>query len=102
MTKLRTASLCFTDILAAAKAGHTAFSRSEKNQKVYFNISIWDNDEKNKYGQDVSIQLSPAKDTDAEKLYVGNGKKQEYTPNTSTNTPEAPVVPEGEGDDLPF
>lgn len=102
MSRLRTASLCLTDILSAAKAGHTAFSRSDKNQKVYFNVSIWDNDEKNKFGQDVSIQLSPKKDTDSERLYIGNGEKQEYTPAVTTNTPEAPVVPEGEGDDLPF
>jgi hypothetical protein len=102
MSRLRTASLCLTDILNAAKAGHTAFSRSDKNQKVYFKVSIWDNEEKNKFGQDVSIQLSPKKDTSSERLYIGNGEKQEYNPSETINTPEAPVIPENEGDDLPF
>lgn len=102
MSRLRTASLCFTDILEAAKAGHTAFSRSDKNQKVYFNIAIWDNEEKNKFGQDVSIQLSPKKDTPFERLYIGNGERQEYTPSITENTPEEPVIPEGTSDDLPF
>ena len=54
MSRLRTASLCLSDILEAAKAGHTAFSRSDKNEKVYFNIAIWDNEEVNKFGQNVS------------------------------------------------
>lgn len=102
MSRLRTASLCLTDILDAAKAGHTAFSRSDKNKKVYFNIAIWDNEEKNKYGQDVSIQLSPKKDTSFERLYVGNGEKQEYAQSVTENTPETPIIAEGAGDDLPF
>lgn len=104
MSRLRSASLCLTDILEAAKAGHSAFERSEKNKKLYFRVSIWDNEEKNKFGQDVSIQLNPKKDTDFERLYVGNGEKQDYTPApaVTTNSPETPIVAGNEEDDLPF
>lgn len=102
-TRLRTASLCLTDILEQAKKGHSAFSRSDKNDKVYFNVSIWDKVDDIKFGQDVSIQLNPAKDTDFEKTYIGNGKKHQYTPSQTQNTPENPVIPEGTNThDLPF
>jgi hypothetical protein len=94
--------MCLTDILALAKKGHSAFSRSEKNGKVYFQISIWDNDEKNKFGQDVSIQLNPKKDTSSERSYVGNGKIEEYKPTETINTPETPLIVEESTDDLPF
>lgn len=102
MSRLRTASLCLSDILEAAKAGHTAFSRSDKNEKVYFNIAIWDNEEVNKFGHNVSIQLNPKKDSSFERLYVGNGKIEPNKPSETINSPESPVLSETEGDDLPF
>ena len=102
MSRLRTASICLTDILEAAKVGHTAFSRSDKNEKVYFNIAIWDNEEVNKFGQNVSIQLSPKKDSSFERLYVGNGKIEPNKPSETINSPESPVLPQSAGDDLPF
>ena len=97
----RNVSFCFTDILEAAKKGHSGFSRSEKNGKVYFKATIWDKDEPNQYGQDVYATLNSAKDVQEDTVFVGNGKKQEIKKETY-NTPTAPIVPEGEGDDLPF
>lgn len=102
MARLRTASLCLSDILEAAKDGHSAFARSEKNQKVYFNIAIWDNEEKNQFGQNVSIQLSPKKDTPFERLYIGNGKTEEYKPAITDNSAENPILSANAGDDFPF
>jgi hypothetical protein len=103
MSKLRTASICFTDLMEAAKAGHTAFSRS-KNNKVYFNVAIWDNEQANQFGQNVSIQLSPKKDTESKALYIGNGTKKDnaiaekITPEASTKL----FSKSKSDDDLPF
>lgn len=100
--RLRTASLCYTDIVKYAKQGHPAFSRSTKNGKVYFNISIWDNEgDQVKFGNDVGIQLSPPKESEAERPYIGNGKKMPYQPNS---VPLAATTENSanDDDDLPF
>ena len=100
MSKLRTASICYTDLAEAAKSGHTAFSRA-KNGTVYFNVAIWDNDEVNKFGQDVSIALSPKKDTASERIYIGNGNKKENA-TSEKNTAETFLKSISTKDDLPF
>lgn len=76
MAKYIKASLCFTDLLEAAKAGHSAFSRSDKNKKVYFNLTVWINDEVDKFGNNAGFQLSSSKEKQEKegKIYVGNGK----------------------------
>lgn len=91
-------SLCLTEIVEKAKAGHSAFTRAA-NGKVYFNIIEWINSEPDKFGNTVSVQLSSKADKrDAEgKVYIGNLKpfeKQEPTPVASA---EVPAI-----DDLPF
>lgn len=90
MSKLLGGSLCLTDINANAKIGHSAFTKA-KNGKIYFNINIWLNDEADKYGNTVSIQLNSTKENrDAEgKIYIGNAKPVEA----------APPEPLGAGDD---
>jgi hypothetical protein len=100
MSKLRTASICYTDLAEAAKSGHTAFSRA-KNGKVYFNVAIWDNEEENKFGQNVSIQLSPKKDTESKPLYIGNGNKQEG-PSEKGKVFTSSTTKSKSDDDLPF
>lgn len=98
MSKLFTGSLCLTEILDKAKAGHSAFSKA-KNGKIYFNILQWHNDEPDNYGNDVSIQLNSTKDKQESegKIYIGNvkaAKAKEPTPVTA-----ADIVFD---DDLPF
>lgn len=120
-------SLNLTDLVAAAKAGHTSCSRSEKNGKVYANTTIWINEDADQDWKQVSVQLNSAKDKDAQdapivvqiggekakKIYVGQGKigkKKEPTPlqagaandldlggGPATFTPQTGPV-----DDLPF
>lgn len=77
MAQLRTGSLCFTDILAKAKEGHSAFSKA-KNGKIYFNVTVWHNEETDKYGNDSSIMLNSHKDKREYegKCYIGNLKMQ--------------------------
>jgi hypothetical protein len=81
-------SLNLTDLVAAYKAGHSAFTRHEKNGKVYVNTTIWINPDADADWKQVSVQLNSAKDKDAQdlpivrsiggekakKLYPGNGR----------------------------
>lgn len=100
MSTLLGGSLCLTDINANAKLGHSAFSKAD-NGKIYFNINIWLNDEKDKYGNTASIQLNSKKDLrDAEgKIYIGNAKPVE-----AAQPEPLPAGDEGlpDDDDLPF
>lgn len=91
-------------ILEKAKAKHSAFSKSEKNGHIYFNITQWINDEPNEFGQHSSLLLnSGSKEKQAEegKVYIGNAKKVEgggnSVPLDSKATEELP-----ETNDLPF
>lgn len=73
-------SICLTDLIEKAKQFHPAFSKSEKNGKVYVNITVWHNEQEDKYGNIMSIQLSEKKDQrqDGKAFYLGNLKKSEY------------------------
>lgn len=80
MAQFLTGSICFDDLVAALRAGHTAFSRSEKNGKVYIAIKEWVNDDPDQFGNHASILLNstktaPAEET-AKKIYLGNLKIQ--------------------------
>lgn len=72
-------SICVTDLMDMLKNKHSAFSKSNKNGKVYCNILIWQNDEEDKFGNNVSLQLSSSKDMrdKEEKVYIGNAKRLE-------------------------
>jgi len=101
MGKMITGSLCLTDILARAKEGHSAFSKGA-NGKIYFNVLQWENDERDKYGNDFSMQLNAAKDApEVERgLYIGNLKRVEAQgPSPIENADIADLPAE---DDLPF
>jgi len=96
MSTLYGGSICLTDLIEAAKAGHSSCTRSQ-NGKVYVNINIWLNDTADQYGNDVSLQLNSKKEQrEAEgKKYIGNAKKvQAATPVTA--------APDLELNDLPF
>ena len=81
MAQLRTGSLCLTDLNNKAKEGHSAFRKAD-NGKWYVNITVWHNEETDKYGNDSSIMLNSHKDKreDEGKVYVGNLKLQSSTP----------------------
>lgn len=90
-------SLCYDTIVEQAKKGHPAFSRAS-NGKVYFNINVWVNSEKDQNKNDGSVQLQLPKDSGLEKCYLGNFKKSEFK--------EPQPVQEGEigkeDNDLPY
>jgi hypothetical protein len=81
MSTFITGSMCLTTLIEKAKEGHSAFTKSAKNGKVYFNYAEWVNDEPNEHGHHSSIQLNSTKEKrDAEgKVYIGNGKKTDTT-----------------------
>jgi hypothetical protein len=91
-------SINFSELMEKAKACHSAFNVSEKNNKIYVNVTVWLNDAPDKYGNMISIQLSSAEEyREAEgKVYVGNAKIPK--PN------ERPLKPGDIAgiDDLPF
>lgn len=102
--QLLNGSLDLTMILEKAKAKHSAFSKSEKNGHIYFNITQWINDEPNEFGQHSSILLnSGSKEKQAEegKVYIGNAKKVEGGGNSVPIT-DATVAELPEIDSLPF
>ena len=123
MSQLLNGSLCLTDIIAKLTEGHSAFSKA-KNGKIYFNITQWINDEKDKYGNESSLLLNSTKEKkDAEgKFYIGHAKfaekqvaeapKQDDVSNTAKQfeaaanamaTGNAPAnVPDEVETDLPF
>lgn len=74
MAQFLTGSICLTDLIEQAKKKHSAFSKSERNQKIYANIKVWINDEKNQHGNIGSLQLNPKKDHEKENVYIGNLK----------------------------
>jgi hypothetical protein len=91
-------SLCLSDILEKAKAGHSAFSKAD-NGKIYFNTNVWLNDEKDKFGNVMSVQLQSKKDLQEKegKVYIGNLKESENKPLSINEASDLPTP-----DDLPF
>jgi hypothetical protein len=98
MSKLLYGSLDFTKLLELAKSGNKAFSRAE-NGKIYLNLNVWINDEKDKFGNDASMQTSFKDATKDEKVYFGNLKisEQQAPKPLEENNSDIP-----EPDDLPF
>lgn len=90
MSKLFSGYVCVSDLIDQAKKGHSAFTKSEKNGKVYANILIWENDEADKFSQTHAIQLNSTKEKkDAEgKIYIGNAKPIEQKPPTESDLPK--------------
>ena len=71
-------SIDITNISEQMKKGHSAFSRAD-NKHIYANIVCWFNDEKDKYGNRLAIQLSPTPEkaeTD-KNPYIGNCRLSE-------------------------
>lgn len=101
MSKLRVVSIDLTEITKLFNAGHSAFSKSDKNGHNYVSLAIWDKDELDKFKQDVSVKLNPVKDKkDAEgNNYVGNGRKIE-SGGSQQQTQAAPA--HSNEPDLPF
>lgn len=87
MSKSSNGSICLTTLIEQAKLGHSAFSKSEKNGRIYFNVTLWENDEADQYGNNFALQLNSteekkATDGGGKVVYLGNLKynKKKETP----------------------
>ena len=65
------ASICLDDLFTASKNGHSSITTA-KNGKKYANVVIWVNDKEDQFGKIGSIQLSQPKDSQEQKVYIGN------------------------------
>jgi hypothetical protein len=99
MSKLLYGSIDFTKLLELAKSSNKAFSRSEKNGRIYMSLNVWINEEKDQYGNDASLQTSFKDATKEDKFYFGNLKISDFTGNAELQE-NATDIPEP--DDLPF
>jgi hypothetical protein len=68
-------SIDFSKLMELAKAGDKAFSKSEKNGKIYLNIEVYVKDEVGQYGDKASIRTSFKGATKEEKHYFSNLKE---------------------------
>lgn len=66
-------SVCLTDLLEAAKKKHSAFSKG-KNGKIYVNVTVWLNENLDKFGNIMSLQVNPQQGSSDDKFYIGNCK----------------------------
>lgn len=108
-------SINLTLLIAEAKKKHSAFTKHD-NGNIYCNVTVWLNDNLDKFGNIMSIQLNPIKDRKEEdgKPYIGNCKmSQTNKPVSDRDTSDLDVDLEGrqpppiigksdEPDDLPF
>lgn len=93
MSQLLNASIDVTLLLEMINKGHSAANRGKQNGKVYVNVGIWVNDEPDRFGDHVSIQLQSHKDgkerdkkinppkkdgSPSDKCYIGRGKKADF------------------------
>lgn len=98
MSKLLYGSLCLTDLIEHAKTGHSAFTKAQ-NGKIYCSLNIWINDEKDKFGNDASLQINPAKESNHKKEYLGNFKFSEVKGSEPIKSNDVSNL---NADDLPF
>ena len=68
-------SLNITELLEQLQKKHSSFSKAD-NGKIYMNVTVWLNEEKDKYGNSMSIQANTKEgNTQESKFYLGNCKK---------------------------
>lgn len=72
----------------------------EKDGRKWLNITVWLNDEKDKYGNCASIQISAKKDEP--KIYIGNLKEYEAKPTPEATPSNANNQEQSDESDLPF
>ena len=71
-------SIDFSKLIEQAKAGHKAFSKSEKNGKIYLNVDVYVKDEVDQFGNIASIRGTFKGATKEDKFYFANLKESQY------------------------
>lgn len=80
-------SICVTDIVEFAHKKHSSYTKAD-NGKIYANVTVWLNDDVDKFGNIMSVQLNPKKDLREQdgSPYIGNMKEAEAKPITQKDT----------------
>lgn len=80
-------SICITDLFDLVNKKHSAVYKGD-NGKIYADTQIWLNDEVDKFGNVLSVQLNPKKDLIEKdgRPYIGNFKEAERKPISSRDT----------------
>ena len=71
-------SIDFSKLIEQAKAGHKAFSKSEKNGKIYLNVDVYVKDEVDQFGNIASIRGTFKGATKDDKFYFANLKESQF------------------------
>lgn len=97
MAKNYYGSIDLSLLLQAAKEGHSGFIKAGEKQHIYVSVTVWANDNPDKFGSIMSIVVNPKKDSTDKKFYIGNLKE-------GTGKIEIPVEAKDlpDEDDLPF
>ena len=90
-------SIDFSKLLEQAKAGSKAFTKSEKNGKIYLNIDVYVKDEVDQYGNIASIRGTFKGAEKENKFYFANLKESQNNGAAPVESNEIPSI-----DDLPF
>lgn len=99
MGKLFMGSINLSKLNANAKIAHSAFTRAGKDNDVFVNVTLWVNDEPDKFGNTMSVKLNPKQESGDEKVYFGNFKPSERK-DPEPIEQNASDIPDD--DDLPF
>jgi hypothetical protein len=96
-------SISLTELKKRLGQAHSAFIKTEKGN-IYANVTIWVNDEPDKYGNTVSISLQSTKEKreSEEKSYIGNAKLSTPKDPEGLKPDEASAHASEFLDDLPF
>lgn len=90
-------SIDFSKLLEQAKAGSKAFTKSEKNGRIYLNVDVFIKDEVDQYGNIASIRGTFKGAQKEDKFYFANLKESAPFVEQQPALNEIP-----ETDDLPF
>ena len=71
-------SIDFSKLIEQAKAGHKAFTKSEKNGKIYLNVDVYVKDEVDQFGNIASIRGTFKGATKEDKFYFANLKESQF------------------------
>ena len=71
-------SIDFSKLIEQAKAGHKAFTKSEKNGKIYLNVDVYVKDEVDQFGNIASIRGTFKGATREDKFYFANLKESQF------------------------
>lgn len=78
MGQLFYGSICLTDLIENAKKKHSAFTKGQ-NGKIYASVNVWLNDQVDKFGNIMSVQINPTKEMKdlEDRVYIGNLKQSD-------------------------